>query len=113
MARTLELYRWRLTDPWSDRRTTTSYVMTQADARSLDPRAEPVEGSLERRLVPDDWREMSTSAWQSRGGPDDHRGLPPAQPGSRYSESRLPPNVTIVTAPPPTRPAHGLSPRRP
>lgn len=63
---TLDLYRWLLTDPDTGRHGTTRYRMTEADARRVDPEAEPVEGSLERRQVPDDVMEKSTSGWQRR-----------------------------------------------
>lgn len=42
----------------------TRYHVTDAGARQVDSDAEPVDGSHERRHVPDDWMEMSTSGWQ-------------------------------------------------
>ena len=50
---TVELWRWRLTDPATGRAYRTRYVMTQEDAFALDPGAQRVEGTLERRQVPD------------------------------------------------------------
>ena len=50
---TVELWRWRLTDPTTGRTYRTRYVMRQADAIALDPGAQRVEGTLERRQVPD------------------------------------------------------------
>jgi len=64
MHHTIELWRWCLTDPESGRCSVTRYLMTEADARQVDPEAERVEGSLERREVPDDPMQISTSGWQ-------------------------------------------------
>lgn len=50
---TVELWRWRLTDLATGRAYRTRYVMTQEDAFALDPSVQLVEGSLERRQVPD------------------------------------------------------------
>ena len=52
--RTIELYRWRLTSPITGRRYTSGYLMTEADARDLDPTAERIDSSREVRTVPDD-----------------------------------------------------------
>ncbi len=50
---TIELWRWRLTDPASGRTYNTRHVMTEADALALDPRAQRVEHTRELRSVPD------------------------------------------------------------
>lgn len=71
--RTIELYRWRLTSPITGRRYTSGYLMTEADARELDPTAERVAGTQEDRQVPDDPLEST-----STGGP--MRSLPLRRP---------------------------------
>ena len=63
MQHIIELWQWRVTDYVSQRRYVTRYRMSQADALDLDPAAERIEGSLERRVVPDDPQSLSTSAW--------------------------------------------------
>ena len=50
--RTLDLWRWRLTDPDTGRGYTTRHRMTDADALAQDPKAERGAGSLEQRQVP-------------------------------------------------------------
>jgi hypothetical protein len=37
MYHSIELWRWRLTDPESGRRSVTRYRMTEAEARQVDP----------------------------------------------------------------------------
>jgi hypothetical protein len=50
---TVDLYRWRLTDHWSGRTSITPHRMKAEDALAVDPAAKRIEGTLERRLVPD------------------------------------------------------------
>ncbi|MBK6470311.1 MAG: hypothetical protein IPF94_06115 [Betaproteobacteria bacterium] len=50
---TVDLWRWRLTDPVTGRTYRTRHVMTQADALALDPQAQRVDHTLVRRQVPD------------------------------------------------------------
>jgi len=50
---TIDLYRWQIVDPWTGRAYTTRHRMTAADALALDPNAQRVAFSLERRSVPD------------------------------------------------------------
>lgn len=66
MNRTLELWRWSVTDPVSRRRYVTRCRMTEADALDLDPAAEHVPGSQELRQVSTDPMVNSTSGWQRR-----------------------------------------------
>ena len=49
----IDLYRWRLVDSWTGKTYTTRCLMSAADVFELDPHAQCVEGSLERRTVPD------------------------------------------------------------
>ena len=68
---TLHKSRWFVTDAVTGKRRQTRYLMTEADARELDPTAEPVPGSLMVIHVPDNpTYAMSTSAWQRRGPAD-------------------------------------------
>lgn len=62
--RTIELHRWRITDPATGRRYTTRHAMTEADAKATDPAAEPVPGTREVRAAPEDPFDVSTSGWQ-------------------------------------------------
>jgi hypothetical protein len=62
--KTLELYRWRITDPASGRKHVTRHRMTREHALQVDPHAQPVEGSLELRAVSEDVWAVSTSSWQ-------------------------------------------------
>ncbi|CAD5374727.1 hypothetical protein RA210_U70043 [Rubrivivax sp. A210] len=48
----VDLYRWRVTDPVSQRRYVTRYPLSEANARDLDPAAERVEGSHTQMVVP-------------------------------------------------------------
>lgn len=66
MPTILDLWRWRVTDPDTGRRYTTTHRMTEADARALDPGAERIPGTLEVREVPADPTVISTSAWQGK-----------------------------------------------
>jgi hypothetical protein len=66
MNRSIDLWRWRITDPVSHRCYVTRYRMTEADALDLDPAAERVPGSQELRQVPTDPMALSTSGWQRR-----------------------------------------------
>jgi len=50
---TVDLYRWRLVDSWTGKTYITRCRMSEADALDLDPHAQRIEGSLERRTVPD------------------------------------------------------------
>ena len=50
---TIVLYRWRLVDSWTGKTYTTRCRMSAADAFILDPHAQRIEGSLERRTVTD------------------------------------------------------------
>lgn len=50
---TVELWRWRVTDPATGRAYRTRHVMTEADALALDPNAQRVDHTLERREVSD------------------------------------------------------------
>lgn len=65
---TIELYRWRVTDPATGSRYTTRHLMTEADAKATDPAAELVPGTREVRPVLEDPFEASTSAWQRPQG---------------------------------------------
>ncbi len=49
---TLDLYRWRVTDPVSRRCYVTRYPLSEANAKDLDPCAERIEGSHEQIMVP-------------------------------------------------------------
>lgn len=72
--KTLELYRWWVTDPESGRRHATRHRMTREDALQVDPCAQVVAGSLELRDVMEDVWTVSTSSWQrSTRGQDDPR----------------------------------------
>lgn len=51
--KTIDLWRWLITDPATGRRRPTRHVMTEADALATDPGAERVPGSLEQRQVPE------------------------------------------------------------
>lgn len=51
--KTLDLYRWRVTDPVSRRRYITRYPLSEANARDFDPCAERIEGTHERIMVPE------------------------------------------------------------
>lgn len=50
---TIDLWRWRITDPATGRTYTTRHRMTEAYALSTDPQAQRVAGSLEQRQVPE------------------------------------------------------------
>jgi hypothetical protein len=67
--RTLELWRWRVTDPDSGRRYVVPCGLTQADALELDPAAERVPGSLELRQVDDDPRAYLTTPTSAQDRP--------------------------------------------
>lgn len=54
MPKTIELWRWMVTDPATGRRYTTRHRMQKRDALDMDPAAVRVEGTLEERQVPDD-----------------------------------------------------------
>lgn len=69
MPKTMYLYRWMITDPTSGRRHATRHRMTEADAVETDPTAQPIEDSLEVRVVADDPNAYSTSAWQGTARP--------------------------------------------
>lgn len=60
--KTVELWRWRITDPANGRRYTTRHRMSAADALATDPKAERVEGSMELRRVPEGAHEHETTA---------------------------------------------------
>ncbi len=64
---TIKLWRWRVTDPDSGRRTVTRHRMTEANALLQDPTAERIESSLEERQVPVDPAQLCTSSWQRAG----------------------------------------------
>lgn len=66
--KTIDLWRWRITDPASGHRYTTRHRMTDADALALDPAAQRVEGSLEQRLVPETEQEHQHTTPGRRGG---------------------------------------------
>lgn len=62
---TIELWHWRLWDPIRRRHFTSRWRMTEADALALDPQAQRIEHSLERRQVPSSIDEhQHTNAWQ-------------------------------------------------
>jgi hypothetical protein len=50
---TIELWRWRVTDPVTGRVYRTLHRMTAADALAIDPKAQRIEHTLELRTVPD------------------------------------------------------------
>lgn len=62
---TIDLYRWRVTDPVSGRRYVTRYPMSEFNARDLDPQAERVEGTHERMVVQDLVLPRSAQRFQS------------------------------------------------
>jgi hypothetical protein len=66
--RTVELWRWHVTDPVSGRKYTTRYALVEADALDLDPEAKRAPGTCELRQVPE--------------GPHEHQytGLGPRRP---------------------------------
>ncbi len=66
MDHTIELWRWRVTDPVNQRRYVTRYRMIEADALDIDPAAERLPGSQELRQVPTDQMALGTSGWQRR-----------------------------------------------
>lgn len=51
--KTIDLWRWLITDPATGRRRATRYAMSEADALSTDPQAQRVPGSLEHRQAPE------------------------------------------------------------
>jgi hypothetical protein len=63
MQLTIDLWLWRVTDPVSRRCYVTRYRMAEPDALDLDPSAERIEGSLERRTV---WIDPPVARWASR-----------------------------------------------
>lgn len=61
---TIEQWKWRVYDPDRERHVKTSCHLSEADARTLDPDAERIEGTRRVLDVPDDLEAMRTSAWQ-------------------------------------------------
>lgn len=66
MQVTIDLWLWRVTDPVSRRNYITSYRMAEPDALDLDPVAERIEGSLERRTF---WIDPNVAGWQIAPAP--------------------------------------------
>jgi hypothetical protein len=69
-------FNWWITNEVTGRRVQTRYAMPVEVALAQWPGAEPVEGSLEVREIPETDAELaiaSTSAWQRRGLPMDRR----------------------------------------
>ena len=66
---TIELWRWRLTDPERGVRYATRARMTEAAALALDATAERIEGTLEVRQVADDPETLRASSMHPRNDP--------------------------------------------
>jgi len=75
MQVTIDLWLWRVTDPVSRRNYITRYRMAEPDALDLDPAAERIEGSLERRTL---WIDPNVASWQRTPTPEGQaRGVSP------------------------------------
>lgn len=66
---TLELWRWRITDPERGTTYATRHRMTEADALALDSAAERVPGTLEVREVAENPEQLRASSIYPKGDP--------------------------------------------